>query len=220
MLRLRRNWRQSDVADRARISPAAIGRHENGILGSLRALERHAGVFGLRVDVRVSGRGGELARITDEEHAAIVAALASSFREMGCAVEPEASFSEWGERGRVDLLVYEPVSGTVIIVEVKTELVDLQDLFGALNVRERLTRVIAERRGWQMRRCVTLLAVASTAANRETVRAHASLFDEFARRTLTPDLLRSQARRVLHWVPAPVAGRRSWLAGRRRVRRA
>lgn len=54
-----------------------------------------------------------------------------------------------------------------MIVEVKTQLLDLQDLFGSLNVKERLATTIAERRGWTVRRRVTVLAVASTAANCE-----------------------------------------------------
>jgi hypothetical protein len=41
-----------------------------------------------------------------------------------------------------------------VIVEVKTQLLDLQDLFGSLSVKERLAATIAERRGWKASRCV------------------------------------------------------------------
>ena len=102
--------------------------------------------------------------------------------------EAEGSFSEWGERGRVDLLAFDPSTGTFVIVEVKTQLLDLQDLFGSLNVKERLAATVAERRRWKLRRQTVLLAVADTSANREIV-AHPALFADFVRRRLTPAAL-------------------------------
>lgn len=219
MLRIRRGWLQADAGVKARLSPATIGRHENGIVGSLGSLERHAAVFGLRVDLRLTGRGGQLARLADEEHAAIVEAIAAWFNANGFLTETEASFNEWGERGRVDLLAYDPRSGTLVIVEIKTELLDLQDLFGALNVKERLAAIIAERRGWTVRRRHTLLAVASTFANREIVRTHPSLFGRFATRRLSRAAFEGHSKGILHWVAPATARRTSWRAGRQRVRR-
>lgn len=217
MLRLRKDWRQADVAIRARISTSAVGRHENGIIGSLGMLERHAAVFGLRIDVRLVGRAGHLVRLADEEHARIVELVAAWFRDHGFLTETEASFSEWGERGRIDLLAFDPATGTLVIVEVKTQLLDLQDLFGTLNVKERLAMTIAERRGWTAVRRVTVLAVASTAANRQIVRDHPSLFAGFEAHRLTTASLRGHAR-IIHWVHAD-REKGPWLAGRQRVRR-
>ena len=217
MLRIRKDWRQSDVAAKAGISSSAVGRHENGIIGSLPIFEKHAAVFGLRIDVRVLGRAGSLVRLADEEHARIVELVAAWFRERGFLTETEASFSEWGERGRIDRLAFDPPTRLLVIVEVKTQLLDLQDLFGSLNVKERLARTIAERRGWAAVRLVAVLAVASTVANRQVVRDHPSLFAAFTARRLTIGGLRSEGR-VIHWVNAEV-GHGSWLAGRQRVSR-
>jgi transcriptional regulator with XRE-family HTH domain len=219
MVRLRKGWSQSDVAARAKLSAASVGRHENGIVGSIVALERHAGALTLRLELRMVGRAGELARLADEEHAAIVEALATWLRAGGFEVEIEATFSEWGERGRIDLLAFDPLTGTLLIVEVKSLLLDLQDLFGALDVKQRLAAKIASRRGWVVKRTVIMLAVADTAANREIVRSHPTLFERYARRRLTHDAIRAGESHVLHWVPARVAARGSWLAGRRRVSR-
>jgi transcriptional regulator with XRE-family HTH domain len=216
MLRLRKDWRQTDVAERARISASAVGRHENGIIGSLRTLETHAAVFGLRPDLRVVGRAGGLVRLNDEEHARIVEIVAAWFRDHGYLTETEASFSEWGERGRIDLLAFDPATGTLVIVEVKTQLLDLQDLFGALNVKERLAKTIAERRSWTVQRQVTVLAVANTSGNRAVLREHPSLFADFARGRLG-DHARRDVTRLLHWVDAD--SERGWLAGRERVTR-
>lgn len=218
MLRLRRGMRQRDVAARAGLSAAAIGRHENGRIGSLSALEKHASVFGLRVEVRVLGRAGQLVRMADEEHAAIVEAVAAWFRAVGHQTETEASFSEWGERGRIDLLAFDPATGLLVVVEVKTQLLDLQDLFGSLNVKERLADTVAQRRGWVVRRRVSLLAVADTSANREIVRRHPTLFAEFARRRLSSAAFAPDDARLLTWVSNEEAARPPWVAGRERVR--
>jgi transcriptional regulator with XRE-family HTH domain len=219
MLRIRRDWRQEDVAAKARLSPSAVGRHERGYIGALSALERHGAVFDLRVDVRLVGRGGELARLADEEHAAIIESVARWFRSHGFVTELEASFSEWGERGRIDLLAFDPRSGTLVVVEVKTQLTDLQDLFGSMNVKLRLSSAIAERRGWRVGHTAIVLAVADAAGNRAIVRSHRTLFDGFDGRRLTPSALGRHGARVLYWVRPGVASRSTWIAGRQRVRR-
>ena len=95
--RIRKSWRQVDVGVRAKLSASAVGRHENGSIGSLDALERHAAVFRLRLDLRLVGLAGELVRLADEEHAAIIQVLAAWFQRRGFIIEPEASFSEWGQ---------------------------------------------------------------------------------------------------------------------------
>jgi transcriptional regulator with XRE-family HTH domain len=217
MLRLRKDWRQADVAKKAGISSSAVGRHENGVIGSLPLLEKHAAVFGLRLDLRLVGRAGSLVRLSDEEHARTVELVAAWFRDLGFLTETEASFSEWGERGRIDLLAFDPTTGTLVIVEVKTQLLDLQDLFGSVNVKERLALKIAERRGWDARRRITVLAVANTTSNRGVVRDHPSLFASFDRRRLTAASLRGGGR-ILHWVN-PAGDSRPWLAGRQRISR-
>lgn len=217
MMRIRRGWRQVDVGSKAKLSAAAIGRHENGIIGSMHAMERHAGVFGLRLEMRLVGRAGELVRIGDEEHAAIVEAVAGTLRKLEFLIETEASFSEWGERGRVDLLAFDPRSRTLVVVEAKSQLLDLQDLFGALNVKERLASTLASRRGWQLERRTTVLAVAATSANREIVRAHPTLFAGFSVRTLSTLRDRSHDR-ILQWIKPSAAARGAWVAGRQRVR--
>lgn len=217
MARIRREWRQSDVASRTRMSASVIARHERGMINSLTRLERHAAVLDLRLDLRLMGRAGQLDRLADEEHAAIVEMLAGWLRRCGHQVEAEASFSEWGERGRIDLLAHAPRTRTVVIVEVKTLLLDLQELLGGLNVRERLISTIAQRRGWGVDRRITVLAVAGTASNRKVVHAHAALFRPFAVHRLGNGVLESDSR-VLLWISPQRTARRRWLAGRERVR--
>jgi transcriptional regulator with XRE-family HTH domain len=217
MVRLRRNWRQVDVAARAHLSAAAVGRHENGRVLSLRALESHAAVFGLRLELRLLGRAGDIGRLADEDHAALIEWLAAWLRARGFLVELEASFSEWGERGRVDLLAFHPHSGTLLLVEVKTRLIDLQELIGGIGVKERLAATLARRRGWTANKVAVLLAIADGIANRAVVRAHPESFADWPPRPLSLRTV-TRAGRSLSWIPAQRAGRETWLATSQRVR--
>lgn len=218
MVRIRRELRQSDVAERAGISPSVVARQERGMVNSLAMLERHASALDLGLDLRLLARSGHLVRMADEEHAAIVELIADWLRRSGFQVEAEASFSEWGERGRIDLLAHDPGTGTVVIVEVTTLLLDLQELLGSLDVRERLVGVIARRRGWSVKRTVSVLAVAASAANRTVVREHPNHFRPFTVHRLGRSALATDGR-VLLWVTPRRAARSAWIAGRERVRR-
>ncbi len=115
LVRLRQGRRQSDIAKGARLSPAAVARHEQGQLSSIGRLRRHAEALELRLDLRLSGRGGELDRLADDEHAAIVEVVARLLRETGHEIEVEQSYNERGERGRFDILAHHPTSLTVLL---------------------------------------------------------------------------------------------------------
>lgn len=224
MARLRRNLRQSDVAAAAGLDRSTVTRIERGQIGRfhLHVVQAHAAALDLRAELTLTGRGGEVPRLLDEEHAAIVESLAAALQGKGWICRPEVSFNEYGDRGRVDLLAHRGGAGALLIVEAKTELVDLQDLFGALDAKQRLARQLGRHEGWEVTHASVLLAVASTPANRSIVRAHPALFSGYACRgqelsawLAGPD----RAVRALTWVSAARAGRDRWLAGRHRVSR-
>jgi transcriptional regulator with XRE-family HTH domain len=231
MLRIRRRWRLRDLAGRSGLSPATLARHELGAIASVERLRRHAAALDARLELRLIGRGAEIPRLHDDEHAAIVDAVTAAFLASGWQVEAEASFNEWGERGRMDLLARRPAAAArrpaaaggsglqLVVVEVKTEVADLQDLLGSLDVKERLAPTVARRLGWPIGPIGVVLAVASTSRNRSIVAAHPALFRAYTRVRLRHAASRLTAVRTLLWVPPAAAGRRQWLAGRRRVRR-
>jgi transcriptional regulator with XRE-family HTH domain len=224
MLRIKKSWRQVDVAEAAGLSRAAVSRHELGLLddANVGAVRLHAAALGLRAELVLVGRGGDLAKMTDEEHAAIVEHIAATLIEHGWLVDAETSFNHYGDRGRFDLLAFHPATGRLLIVEVKTELTDLQDLLGVLNVKERLAGRVATEHGWAATSVSTLLAVAGTDAARKTVAAHPALFGSFTigrgQSALWTTAL-DRPRRTLIWVLPSRAGRSAWRAGRKRVRR-
>ena len=64
-------------------------------------------------------------------------------------VAPEgAPFSVYGERGVIDMLIWHPARRALLVVELKTEIVDVNELLGTLDRKRRLAKRIARERGW------------------------------------------------------------------------
>lgn len=186
----------------------------------MRNLMRHAEALDLRLDLVV--RGDTAPGLRDDEHAAVVDHIKRRLERNGWNVIAEASFSEYGERGRVDLLAWHPETGMLVIVEVKTVLIDVQDLLGALDIKERLAGKIAAQRGWRPRDVSVMLVVTDTDASRGQVARLPALFASFTTRgaqvaAWIGNPLHST--RLLHYVSANTVGRTSWQNGRQRVRR-
>lgn len=201
------------------LSVPTMGRHERGRIAATASLRRHAGALDIRVEIRLVGRGVDLPRLADDEHASIVSVMAGALGSGGWTNRPEVSFNEWGERGRIDLMGTS--ADRLAVVEVKTEIGDMQDLHGALDIKARLAPTVARRIGWPAGPVTVILAVAATARNRAIVAGHASLFAHYKAigvSSLSRELRRADAERLLVWVPARTAGRSLWLSGRRRLR--
>jgi transcriptional regulator with XRE-family HTH domain len=100
-LRIRRRWRQEDLAARAGVSRSLIARLERGGVDrlALRRLERIADELGARVEVRVLWQGEALDRLLDARHAALVESVVRFLRAADWEVATEVSFNERGERG-------------------------------------------------------------------------------------------------------------------------
>jgi hypothetical protein len=85
----------------------------------------------------------------------------------GWTVLPEVTFSEWGERGSIDILAWHAGSRTLLVVEVKTELASIEELLRRHDAKVRLAPRIAEGRfGTRPARTARLLVVADTSTNR------------------------------------------------------
>lgn len=89
--------------------------------------------------------------------------------------EPEVSFSIWGERGSVDILCWHAPTRSLLVVELKTELVDVNDLLATLDRKRRLAAEIAGSRGWRPSLVGSWVVVAASRTNRRAVAAHAGV---------------------------------------------
>lgn len=221
MLRVRQRLTQAGLSDRAGVSRRAVSSLENGRARDLRlgALEGILAAVGARVDLRVLWNGPELDRLLDAGHAALGASVKRRLERWGWLVRVEVSYSRYGERGRIDLLALHPATGALLVIEIKTELVDVQALLGSLDVKARLARDVARQLGWQVRSVVPVIVFAEDDALRRRLRRLETLFDRYPLR----------GRAAVTWLRRPVetptgvlwitalAGSRQKLAVGRRV---
>lgn len=92
----------------------------------------------------------------------------------------EVSYSRYGERGRVDLLAWLPHHGVLAVIEVKTEIVDVQAMLGTLDAKVRLGPFLAaELRLPRPSAVVPVLVVVDGSTNRDRVARLAPLFSRF-----------------------------------------
>lgn len=150
---------------------------------TLAVIDRTAAALGASVSVQVRWHGEELDRLLDAAHAGIQHAIATSLRVLGWDVRVEVSFNHFGDRGRVDVMAFHPLSRIVLVVEVKSGLGDLQETLGRIDVKARLARQIAAELGWgDVRAVVPALVIGDSRLARRTVARHAALFSRYSLR--------------------------------------
>jgi hypothetical protein len=136
----------------------------------LRALDARA-----ELDVVWRSRG-DLARLLDADHARLVEVWARRHVVAGWEVWPEASYSVYGERGRIDLLCFHPPSGVLEVGEIKTGIWNVNETVGLLDVKVRLAPRVAVARGWHVERTVGCLVVLDGRTQRRRLDAYAAQF--------------------------------------------
>src|SRR5215213_6645375 len=135
MLRVRQRLRQEDLARAVGVSQTLISRVERGQGERLTCatIGRICARLGARLTVRVDWNGEALDRLLDAGHAGLVAQLAEILGTAGWAIVPEATFAIGGERGSVDVLAWHEASASVLIVEVKSVVPDIQGMLAPLD---------------------------------------------------------------------------------------
>jgi transcriptional regulator with XRE-family HTH domain len=173
-LRIRRRWRQQDLADAAGVSRQKIARIEVGQSQAIpaRDLEKVAQSLGARAEVRLSWNGEALDRLLDGEHARLIDLVAAMLRTHAWEVAIEVTFWIRGERGSVDILAWLPAHRIVLVVEVKSVVPDQQAMLMALDRKARLGLEIARERGWDGRWVARLLVIRASRTARRRVEAH------------------------------------------------
>jgi len=176
-LRIRAALRQSDLALAAGVPRRTIGELENGAFAhvSVDQLVRVGASLRATVDVRIRWHGEDLDRLIDAAHAATVAAVLERLRAWKWEALVEVSFAIWGERGSIDILAFHPPTGSLLVIELKTDLVDLSGLLTAVDRYRRLAPQLAERLGWNVRTVSTWVVFRDSATNRRRVAEHAGV---------------------------------------------
>jgi transcriptional regulator with XRE-family HTH domain len=174
-IRIRKRWRQSDLAAKAGVSRWVVLRIEHGRLatipvGKLRAV---APALDARIDATVRWQGGDLPLLLSARHARMHEVMARFFGDLpDWTAEPEVSFSIYGERGVIDILAWHPTRRILLVIELKTEIVDVNEMLGAMDRKRRLALDVARSRGWHPLAVSTWVVIAPSRSNRRAVADH------------------------------------------------
>lgn len=144
--------------------------------------------------MRVYWQGEALDRLRDGRHAVLVERTLRWLAADGWLTRTEVTFSEFGERGSIDVLAFHAATGALLVVEVKSVVPDLQAMLSSLDRKWRLGRAVAKAVGWQTGTVSRLLVLPDDRTARRRVALHAATFD-----TALP--LRTTA--VKRWVRSP-----------------
>ncbi|MCI0346058.1 MAG: helix-turn-helix domain-containing protein [Chloroflexi bacterium] len=178
--RHRLGLRQVDVAARAHTSESTVSRVERGDLRTIRwaDLERACAVVEVRVDLSATWRGAEGAALLDREHAALVELIVRELAEADWLTVVEYGFNHYGDRGSVDILAWHASSRSLLIIEVKTQIVDVQELHSSLAKKVRVVPdLVARDRGWVASSVSQVLVVGATRTARRVIERHRATFD-------------------------------------------
>jgi transcriptional regulator with XRE-family HTH domain len=178
-IRMRRGWRQLDLANRAKVSQSLIARIERGGAGRLRldTIDRIAAALDARLVVRVDWQGEGADRLLDLDHANVVEELLAFLGSAGWVALPEVTFNDYGERGSIDILAWHEATATLLVIEVKTVVPDIQGMLATFDRKLRHADAVARARGWRPGRIWSVLAISETRTSRRRVEAHSETFD-------------------------------------------
>jgi transcriptional regulator with XRE-family HTH domain len=150
-IRIRRRLRQMDLAERAGVSDTLISRLERGHLEGIgiNTIRAVAKVLDVRVDLTPRWRAGDLDRLLNARHSRLHELVARHLDELpDWFAQPEVSFAIYGERGIIDILAWHPRLRALLVIELKTDVADVNELVGTVDRKGRLARRIAVERGW------------------------------------------------------------------------
>jgi hypothetical protein len=170
---------------------------ENGRLGglTLHIIRSVADAVDVPIELTARMLAADVARLLDHGHAGVVEEVLRHLRSVGWETIAEYTFNHYGDRGSVDIVAWHAASRTLLIVEVKTRLLDVQELLGTLDRKCRVVPLLlARERGWEADRVGRVLVVGEHSPARRAVAEHAVTFGS---------TLPQRGREVRRWLAAP-----------------
>jgi transcriptional regulator with XRE-family HTH domain len=178
-LRHRRRWTQQRLADAIGVSRQVIGRIEGGQADrvAVHTLIRTASALGATLSVKLLWHGEGLDRLLDAAHADMTERVLRLIQDLGWVASTEVSFNIRGDRGTIDLLAFHASTGSLLVIEIKSVVPDLQTMLGTLDRKVRIAPDVARERGWQVRSVSRLLVLPDDRTSRRRVERHSGTFD-------------------------------------------
>lgn len=196
-IRLELRLRQRDVAERAGLCQQTVSNIECGRVGpmTLDTLDAVAGALQADLALAVRWRGAKVARLVDRRHARLQNRVVALLTEAGWEIEVEETFNRYGEKGSVDILAWQADCRALAVIEIKADLVDLQDTVRTLGMKARVVpEVVRRSRGWRPEMLATILVLPDANVHRNAVAQYAALLAA---------ALPARTREVRDWLRCP-----------------
>ena len=178
-LRRHRRWSQQRLAVAAGVSRGVIARIEQGQGDrvTVRTLIRVAASLGGTVTCRLLWHGEGLDRLLDAAHASLLDRTLDWLLSRGWQTATEVTFNIRGERGSIDILAFHEATGSLLVIEIKSVVPDLQGMLGTLDRKVRVAAEIASERGWVARSVSRLVVLPDDRTSRRRVDRHRATFE-------------------------------------------
>lgn len=168
-VRLELRLTQGEVADAAHVSRGYVAAIEAGTANpTLDVVERIGTVLGLEADLVLHPPTlVEPSSQLDLVHARGIAYVERRLRAAGWQTAHEDEIVQARSHGWIDIIAFHPTSGSLLVIEIKTRLIDLGAVERQVGWYARAASDVARRKGWRPRRIVTwLLVLASDEVDR------------------------------------------------------
>lgn len=198
ILRQRAGFTQEALALKCGVGRWKIIKLEAGEFDDLRVgdVERSLGALDARLDVRAWYHGAAADRLLDQSHAALVGAAVELLRAYDWTAQVEVSFSNYGDRGSIDVLGWHAPSRALVVEEIKSELGSIEGTLRPFDVKYRLAATIArDRFGWDPRVIGRFLVLPEERTARRAVERHAAVLNAS---------LPARSRALRSWLRRPV----------------
>jgi hypothetical protein len=116
-------------------------------------------------------------------------------QDLAWVTATEVSFNVRGDRGTIDILAFHEASGSLLVIEIKSVVPDLQSMLGTLDRKVRVAIDVARERGWQVTSVSRILVLPDDRTSRRRVERHRATFDA---------ALPSHTVEVRRWLREPV----------------
>ena len=213
-----RGLTKSALAERVGISRQMVGSVERGDANpSLETIARLLDGTGVDIDLVVRGsvRIGPR-RQGDAAHARCSPHVQRRFESEGWLTAREVRIEQGRYVGWIDLLAFHPPTGTLLIIEIKTEIHDFGDIERSMDWYARGAWDAARRLGWRPKRVGSWLLVLATGAAEERIVANRQAIESAfplradAMTTLVADPASGVVGRAVALID-PRSHRRDWL---------
>jgi len=177
-LRHRRRWTQAQLAAKVNVSRSVIWRIERGHADrvAVHVLVRIAAALDARIDMRLLWQGEGLDRLLDARHASLVERVVEILTSSDWEVATEVSFNICGERGSIDVLAFHPATGSLLVIEIKSVVLDMQAMLVGIDRKGRLAREIGRERWCEVTSVTRLLVLPDDQTARRRVVRHGATF--------------------------------------------